>query len=102
MYIAGAINRPVFSIYLTWLEEQSKIYFGGYDQSIIEKAGTQGTDSKNKSKDGIFWMNVGSEDHWQVNNYGCKIGDHEIKDHVDVLIFDTGASQIWMPNPEYD
>ena len=31
----GVIESAIFAIYLTNTDEQSKIHFGGYDQSIV-------------------------------------------------------------------
>tara|TARA_B110000285_G_C14516538_1_gene334656 strand:+ start:36 stop:218 length:183 start_codon:yes stop_codon:yes gene_type:complete len=48
--------------------EKSKAYIGGYDQSIIDAAETQykngDLSNRQKSKDGIFWMNINSYYHW--------------------------------------
>jgi hypothetical protein len=47
-------------------------------------------------------MNCNFDSHWQVNLYDAEVAGEEIGRHVDIVIFDTGASQIWIPNPEYN
>ena len=49
----------MFSLYLGDVEEESKIFFGGYDQTIIDKSLEDRTDKEkeiNKSENGIYWM----------------------------------------------
>ena len=80
---------------------------GGYDEDLIEKAGTKwssGDDkSKNKSKDGIFWMNINSNIYWQVNLYDSQIGDTKLKfDKPESVFMDSGASMIYIPTNSYN
>ena len=87
----------------------SKIHFGGYDQSIIDKANTKidpnfkGDKSKvlDKTEDGIFWLNVHSNDHWEVNGYEGYVGDKELSVSWSKVFFDSGSSHTWIPESNY-
>ena len=91
-------------------ERESKAYFGGYNAFLIEKFGTkrvtgEDQDLKNKSDDGIFWMNNNSEDHWSVNLYGqyLVVDGKEVPFEAAAteVNIDSGASVIWIPQKEY-
>ena len=55
------------------------MHFGGYDKSIVENAIKEnkalGLDDVVKAPDGIYWMDINSDVHWQVKIYDAKIGD---------------------------
>ena len=91
----------MFSVYLATTEKQSMMHFGGFDQTIIDKLGTKGEDSDNKSEDGIFWMNSASTNHWQVNIYDFKIGDKPFELSIDQAILDTGSSLNYIPSSNF-
>ena len=52
--------------------------FGGYDESLVEQsileAGQQSA-KVSDSPDGIYWMEINSEFHWQVNINNCTFGE---------------------------
>lgn len=59
----------MFSLHLGKKEDDvSKMVIGGYDEAVIERAGTKlsGPDDKSryKTKDGIFWMDINSNVYW--------------------------------------
>jgi len=67
-----AITSSMFSLYLADRFDESKIQFGGYDQSIVDasiqanKANLKNVDSSqvSESSDGIYWMDINSKYHW--------------------------------------
>ena len=68
----------MFSLYLGYTNEVSKMIIGGYDESRIEQRGTKlsASDDINdmsKSADGIFWMYINSHFYWMVDLYEAKI-----------------------------
>ena len=64
----GAIEKGMLSLNIQDESKKSDAYFGGYDSSFIEKAGTKG-EGDDKTEDGIFWMHIQSSDHWEVQLY---------------------------------
>jgi len=54
---SGAIEKTMISLNIQDEKHQSTAYFGGYNPSFIEKAGTKG-EGDDKTEDGIFWMHV--------------------------------------------
>ena len=88
----------------------SKAHFGGYDKTIVEQAKTKldpffkGDKTKvlDKTEDGIFWLNVHSDDHWGVHGYGGKVGDKEITVSGHEVTFDSGSSLVWIPQVPYN
>lgn len=60
LYQDKAINRPIFSLYLTEYTSQSKIQFGGYDQAIVEKAAKEADAQGSAGAEGIRWMKINS------------------------------------------
>ena len=95
----------------TQSKEDSFFYFGGYSAEIIKQAGTKrnpdiSADLKNQSKsdDGIFWMNINSNSHWEVYLYEAKFGgssNAKIETSVDRVVIDSGASLNYLPPLEY-
>ena len=65
------------------------------DRTIAE----QGRDPLNP--DGIFWMNIKSFHHWECKIYKAKLNDADLKVTVDNVIFDSGASLMFVPAVEY-
>ena len=53
--------------------------------------------------DGIFWMKINSDYHWQVVLYEAQFGDKEVRltNSPSSIIFDTGSSLIYIPTQEY-
>lgn len=47
-------------------------------------------------------MEITDETHWQVKLFDAKIGDRKVPFLVDKLIFDSGASLIYMPQDPYN
>ena len=89
----------------------SKVYFGGYDERIIHAAKTK-IDTKDQppskisgikdqTEDGIFWMNIQSNDHWAVKVYDASIGNKQLQFSANELLFDSGASLNYIPNKTY-
>ena len=66
MKVDGIISKAMFGLYLTDTASQSKIHFGGYDESIVQKAIEENqieiTDPDEFN--GIYWMKINSEYHW--------------------------------------
>lgn len=81
-------------------KSQSTAYFGGYEKSFIEKAGTKGA-GDDKTEDGIFWMHIQSDDHWEVQLYDLKIGDKDIEIENNQIIIDSGASNNYFPSKQF-
>ena len=67
---SGSIKAPIFSLYLGFYEEKSRMIIGGYDESNIAQRGTKrGSGDKNdmtKTDDGIFWMYIKANNFWIV------------------------------------
>ena len=100
LYKDGKIDRPWFAIYLTFVGQQSKIQFGGYDNYYVQKAqeeDTEGILASKKSGDGIFWMDINSQQHWQVSIFEAKIGNKTLSIKAKNAIFDTGTSLLYFP-----
>ena len=100
----GVISKAMFAMYLTDELSQSRVQFGGYDDSIVEKsiqeAGQQST-MISDSPDGIYWMEISSQSHWQVLLYNASFGTTNIKITTVDLIFDSGSSMMYFPRNEY-
>lgn len=60
LHESGSIKTPIFSLYLGFTNEKSKMIIGGYDESRIEEKGTKRSagdeNDMTKTEDGIFWM----------------------------------------------
>ena len=100
----GIIKEAVFAIYLTDTRGQSTMQFGGYDPEIVlDSMKENGKDdaSISDAPDGIYWMSINSDVHWQVMIYDAKVGNITLKLTVDDVIFDTGSSLNYMPSKEY-
>ena len=52
---------------------------------------------------GIYWMKINSEYHWQVILFEAKVGnsDLELSRSPSSVIFDSGSSLIYIPTKEY-
>jgi len=104
----GIIEKAMFALYLTKIPAQSKMHFGGYDKAIVENAIKEnralGLDDVVKAPDGIYWMDINSDVHWQVKIYDAKIGDevlHEAGSDYN-MIFDSGSSLSYIPKKSYE
>lgn len=65
-YESGSIKKNMFSLHLSG--DRPKLVIGGYDEKVIEEAGTKRSgpedQSKDKTDDGIFWMFLNSDIYW--------------------------------------
>ena len=73
-YESGSIKAPIFSLYLGFYTEKSKMIIGGYDETQILKKGTKrgphdDINDNSKTDDGIFWMHISPNNYWMVNMY---------------------------------
>lgn len=92
----GVISKAMFGVYLTTTNQESKIHFGGFDQAIVDKSIRENGEVEG-SENGIFWMNINSNYHWQVKMFNAKIGDKIINVSAPNMIFDTGSSLNYIP-----
>mmetsp|Transcript_14305 Transcript_14305/g.24345 ORF Transcript_14305/g.24345 Transcript_14305/m.24345 type:complete len:119 (+) Transcript_14305:677-1033(+) len=100
----GVLEKAMFAVYLTFTTSQSKIQFGGYDKSLVEASIREDQDGQitsSTSSDGIFWMDINSDNHWQVRIYDGMIGNTSLSISVNNAIFDTGSSLIYLPSREF-
>lgn len=105
---AGVIDQAVFSLYLTNERSTSRLFLGGIDQALVDQYATKvqeedeeyGLENK-EAGDSIYWMNNNSNNHWGVVLYGARIGGAEIDLEYENLIFDSGASLIYIPMKSY-
>ena len=58
------IDHAMFAMYLRDKSEQSIVHFGGYDQSVVDRF--RGLNTYDAPIDGIYWMDINSDQHWQV------------------------------------
>lgn len=96
----GVIDRAMFAMYLADDRAKSFAHFGGYDQKIVEEsvreleaAGVDTSDSEN----GIYWMEINSDSHWQARLQDANIGSKSLQQSVSNVMFDTGSSLCYMP-----
>lgn len=97
----------MFSLVIADEQFVSKVYFGGYDDQIIKLAKTKINKKdqtqakiagiKDQTEDGIFWMNIQSNDHWAVKVYDASIGNVPLKFSANEMLFDSGASLNYIP-----
>ena len=66
-------------------------------QKSIEENG-----DNSESADGIFWMNIDSDYHWQVKIYNSTLEDKVLDLSATRMIFDTGSSLNYVPTKEYN
>ena len=97
----GVIDKAMFGVLLTTTGKQSKIHFGGYDYDFVQKSIEENGDNS-ETADGIFWMNIDSDYHWQVKIYNATFGDNVIDISASKVIFDTGSSLNYIPTQEYN
>ena len=89
----------MFSIVLgEYKNMASQIIFWGYDIEAVNRSGNiwkSAEDSKRKDKtsDGIFWMQINSKHYWRVKLYNAKIGEITLKTDANI-IFNSGTSYI--------
>lgn len=95
----GIIDKAMFSMYLTDNSQQSKMQFGGWDQTIIDRY--KKFNNGSTSNDGVYWMRINSDIHWQVRIYDYKLGNLSVGSSVKNIIFDTGSSLNYLPEREY-
>ena len=120
----GIIGRRMFSAFLSDSSQGiSKIEFGGYDESIPQaylntyKSSqrntnwlTQGGGERHEPKpnsiepptDGIYWLDVTSFSYWAVEVTEVRLNDKKIESTFTHVIFDTGSSMNYIPEPEYN
>lgn len=106
MKVDGIISKAMFGLYLTDTASQSKIHFGGYDESIVQQAIEENQIQITDDFDGIYWMKINSKYHWQVILFEAKIGNTSVtleKPQVGEksVIFDSGSSLIYIPTKEF-
>ena len=65
------------------------------DKSIAENGNNDG------SENGIYWMSINSDYHWQVPLYNATIGEKPINITAKNIIFDTGSSLNYVPTAEF-
>ena len=89
----------MFSMYLTEYTSQSKVQFGGYDQKIVDKSIRDNKEETNKSDnpDGIYWMEINSQNHWEVVLFDARVNDSPVPISTSKIIFDSGSSLIYLP-----
>ena len=90
----------MFSMYLTTYDKQSRAYFGGYNQEIVDRAHAVAK-ANDPNAQPIYWLPINSGYHWQVSLYKAKVGNQEIFPSVKNLIFDTGASLCYLDQRNY-
>lgn len=59
----GVIDKAQFSMYLTTYDKQSRVYFGGYNQDIVDKS-YQDAKKNDPSAQPIYWLPINSNWHW--------------------------------------
>lgn len=94
----------MFAVYLADDRRRSFAHFGGYDQKIVEESLKEQRDKgidTSGSSNGIYWVDITSDIHWQVRLRAASIGNTSIQVSVMKLIFDTGSSLSYMPEQDY-
>lgn len=98
------IDQAVFAIYLADDRRKSFAHFGGYDKKIVEESikelQSRGIDTSD-AEEGIYWVDINSDLHWQVRLSDAAIGDVRIRRSASDLIFDTGSSLCYMPSSDF-
>jgi len=104
---SGSIKAPIFSLYLGFYTEKSKMIIGGYDETKILQQGTKRTASDDssdntKSDDGIFWMYISPNNYWMVNMYEATVNNQniDIGGYAEILI-NSGVSINYIPTKSY-
>lgn len=101
----GAIDRALFSAYLEDGDHNSALHIGTWDQSIVDESILEfGSFEKDPEADenGIYWMDVNSQYHWQVKLLNAKTDDRDMRITAGNIFFDTGASLNYIPPIEHE
>jgi hypothetical protein len=61
----------------------------------------QSQTATSEAPEGIYWMDINSDAHWQVRIYQAKTSNTSMNLSVDNIIFDTGSSLCYLPPKEY-
>ena len=75
------------------------MHYGGYDQAIVNQF--RRYNQFDAPSDGIYWMDINSDVHWQVTIYDFRLGQDEVGATVKNIIFDTGSSLVYIPEREW-
>ena len=81
------------------------MHVGTWDQSIVDESILEfGSFEKDSEADqnGIYWMKVNSQYHWQVQLLSAKADDTEMRISANNIFFDTGASLNYIPPLEHE
>lgn len=99
----------MFSLYLGHVGEQSKIWLGGYDRSIVRKMLSRYQPTKavdimtDEELDGeIKWLRLVSQYYWMAEFDSAEIDGEPWPITVNSLIFDSGSSINHIPTKEYN
>ena len=99
----------MFSLYLGLLDDESKVWFGGYDRSvIIEQAlrddpdGQYETMSDSELDDLIEWFPLSYKAYWSTPLEKVTLNGVNLNVEVENLIFDSGSSLNHIPVSDFN
>ena len=98
---SGVLQRAMFSLWLGTTKEQSKIFFGGWDDKYVKLQYTS-QELVNKTLDSMVkWLTLQSKTYWQVKLTAAHVGNEAITLAYNFAVFDSGSSLTYLPSKDY-
>jgi len=103
------VKSNMFSLYLGLQEHESRVWFGGYDRSMIIAQATRDdpdggyagmSDTELDAK--IEWFSLAYAAYWSTPLTKVTIGGEEIGIEVENMIFDSGSSLNHVPVSDFN
>ena len=98
----GAIGEAIFSMQLQFTSQDSKMWFGGYDEDLVKSYYDDAFKVNKTVDDMITWMYLTSEQYWQVPMREAKIGGRSMTLKSENAVFDSGSSLTYIPTKDYE
>jgi hypothetical protein len=92
------IGSNIFSLFLAHTDQDSKIWFGGYDSETIR--GMMGL-ADFDLEESIQWVSINSSYYWSIGLQAAKIGLVDLQIAQTSVILDSGSSINYIPAAEY-
>ena len=99
----------MFSLHFALKEEQSRVWFGGYDRSVIvaqalrdDPDGGYETMTDAQLDDQIAWFSLAYRAYWSTPLKKVTLGGVDLDVQVEHLIFDSGSSLNHVPVADFN
>ena len=99
----GVVSKKMFSMYLATYTKQSKIFFGGWNDTYVTAMYPADQLVNKTVSDLVCWVSLIAQNYWQVKLSTVTVsGTTNITLSYNAVVLDSGSSMIYVPTNDYN